>query len=86
MVKNSPEYMRNYYHTHKDKYTSLIRCDVCKKDIQKGYLWKHNKSQSHIKNEQLNINTTKDEKEEKMKEIKDQINKLSDELKIISRL
>jgi len=82
MVKNTPEYMRNYYNTHKEKYLINVFCDVCQKDIKKSYYNKHCESKAHNNNKSLNIENINDIEKRKA-EILEQINKLNIEYKFI---
>lgn len=56
MVKNSKEYMKEYYQNNKDKFKPKDKeCEICGITIKHGRLWKHKKTLRHQAfEEQLN--------------------------------
>ncbi len=63
MVKNSSEYMKQYYQKNKDKYEYLkqrVTCEVCGKECRKGDLSRHRATKFHVKHLKESEENTKE--------------------------
>ena len=49
MPTNSKEYMKSYYQSHKDKLGKKVWCETCQIEISKWNLYKHNKTERHLR-------------------------------------
>lgn len=47
MPSNSTEYMKQYFHQHKDKFDKPVFCQTCQKII-KGHKNHHERTKAHI--------------------------------------
>lgn len=63
MPNSSKEYANQYYADHKEKFLARYTCEVCKCELAKSKMRKHERSLKHQKNEAI-LNGTYEEKQD----------------------
>lgn len=87
MVKNTSEYMRAYYLSHKDKYLRKRLCDFCNKTITISNFHKHLQKPVHLKNSSKDgIEARLKAIEKELKTLEDQKVQYSDLLKAVEKI
>ena len=67
----SKEYHKNYYNTHKEIWTTKIKCDICNGEYSNSSKYRHLKSKKHLLCEQ----------QKKINELENKINTIKENLK-----